>query len=256
MRWDKSNVQIGMFVTSTRGERLGKVIRCDPETFVVEKGMFFPKDYELRYDHISDLAGDSITYSLTDFETRYKSAAESSPAIGGTTAKSATATAAATTATAAAKKTAAAASGDEMRIQLMDEEIGIEKIERETGHVRIHKNVKTEEKRFTVPVTREEVVIERVASSRQASADTAFQDQTLDLPLHEEEIRVTKRPVVREEVVVRKVVQAVERQASASLRHEEAEIEDTRRSSHSSSESYSQPGISSPGGYSSPGSKG
>src|SRR5262249_37102562 len=113
MRWDRSNVQIGMFVTSTKGERLGKVIRCDPETFVVEKGMFFPKDYELRYDHISDLAGDSITYSLSDFETRLRGGAEPSRAAAttaatGTTAATATAATATTAASAAAKRATAA----------------------------------------------------------------------------------------------------------------------------------------------------
>ena len=55
MRWDKTSVRNGMFVMGTQGERIGKVIRCDGDTFVVEKGVFFPKDYELRYDHITDV---------------------------------------------------------------------------------------------------------------------------------------------------------------------------------------------------------
>ena len=53
MRWDRNSVREGMFVTSTKGERIGKVIRRDDDTFVVEKGTLFPKDYELRYDHIT-----------------------------------------------------------------------------------------------------------------------------------------------------------------------------------------------------------
>ena len=44
----------------------------------------------------------------------------------------------------------------------MREEIGIEKVARESGHVRIHKTVHTEEKHFSVPVTREEIIIEHV----------------------------------------------------------------------------------------------
>src|SRR5262249_47976224 len=54
----------------TKGERIGKVIRCDPETFVVEKGVFFPKDYELRYDYIVDSKDGTIVYSLSDLLER------------------------------------------------------------------------------------------------------------------------------------------------------------------------------------------
>src|ERR1044071_4278678 len=67
MRFDKNGVRNGMFVMGTQGERIGKVIRCDEDTFVVEKGVFFPKDYELRYDHISDISGGTVRYALTDF---------------------------------------------------------------------------------------------------------------------------------------------------------------------------------------------
>ena len=67
MRWDKDSVRNGMFVMGTQGERIGKVIRCNADTFVVEKGVFFPKDYELRYDHITDVAGGTVRYALTDF---------------------------------------------------------------------------------------------------------------------------------------------------------------------------------------------
>ena len=67
MRFDINSVRNGMFVMGTQGERIGKVIRCNDETFVVEKGVFFPKDYELRYDHITDVTGGTIRYALTDF---------------------------------------------------------------------------------------------------------------------------------------------------------------------------------------------
>src|SRR4051794_29259817 len=70
MRWTRNDVHDGMSVTSTKGDRLGKVISRSAETFVVEKGVFFPKDYELRYDHITDMGSGGITYSLSDIESR------------------------------------------------------------------------------------------------------------------------------------------------------------------------------------------
>src|SRR5262245_7367946 len=66
MRWDRNNVRPGMFVTRPDGEKIGKVIRCGAETFVVEKGVLFPKDYELRYDHITDVRGENLSYALTE----------------------------------------------------------------------------------------------------------------------------------------------------------------------------------------------
>jgi uncharacterized protein (TIGR02271 family) len=246
MRWDKDNVRNGMFVMGTQGERIGKVIRCDQETFVVEKGVFFPKDYELRYDHITDIAGGTIRYALSDYLRgrnleEIAPTAASAPARATATAATATAaTASAATAAApapAARRAEKATDRDEIRIPLMREEIGIEKVARESGHVRIHKTVRTEEKRFSVPVTREEVVIEHVAVGRDAgtTGDASFKEDTVDVPLYEEEVRVSKRPYLEEEVVVRTVAHSVEREGSAMLRHEEAEVEDTREAAGSRS---------------------
>jgi len=234
MRWDKTSVRNGMFVMGTQGERIGKVIRCDNDTFVVEKGVFFPKDYELRYDHITDVSGGTVRYALTDFLRGRDLEAQKPAATARETAVSATAAAGGATAAAAtgtAQRAERSSEREEIRIPLLREEIGIEKVARESGHVRIHKTVHTEEKRFSVPVTREEVIIEHVAVGRDAapSTDGAFEEDTVDVPLYEEEVRVSKRPVLEEEVVVRTVAQSVEREGSALLRHEEAEVEDTRR---------------------------
>ena len=266
--WDRSDIREGMHVMATNRKRLGKVIRCDPESFVVEKGMFFPKDYELRYERITDIGLDDITYELSDFDLRVGGGGEatrlglaataaahaSTRAARGNGAPAPTAARAvadpraaadrdaAAERRAAADRTAAAVRADretrdglgerqELHVPLMEEEVGVEKVARETGHVRIHKIVKTEEKHFMVPVAREEVVIERLTATDEEPmlpSESAFREQTLDLPLYEEEVRVTKRSRVREEMVVRTVVQAVEKEAAATLRHEEAEIEDTR----------------------------
>ena len=242
MRFDNNSVRNGMFVMGTQGERIGKVIRCDDETFVVEKGVFFPKDYELRYDHITDISGGTIRYALTDFlrgrdvtaerpaaTTAHEAAMAAAAVTGG-------ATAAAAPATATARRGEGSAERDEIRIPLMREEIGIEKVARESGHVRIHKTVHTEEKRFSVPVTREEVIIEHVAVGPDAAlgGDATFSEDTVDVPLYEEEVRVSKRPILDEEVVIRTVARSVEREGSALLRHEEAEVEDTRKSASGS----------------------
>jgi uncharacterized protein (TIGR02271 family) len=225
MKWDRNSVQEGMFVTSTRGDRIGKVIRCDAETFVVEKGALFPKDYQLRYDHITGVGSDgAITYLLED-ERLEKESGTMAPEE-------------ATMAAPAAPLAAAAESESdhEVRIPLLKEELDIEKYAYESGRVRIHKGVRVEERHFTVPVRREEVIVEHIStkdwapgsSLSAAEASTAFRDQDLDIPLYEEDIRVGKHPVVREEFVVRTVAHAVDVEGSTALRTEECDIEDTR----------------------------
>jgi uncharacterized protein (TIGR02271 family) len=224
-----------MIVKSTTGERVGKVIRCeDPTTFVVEKGMFFPKDYELRYDHITGVSADgSITYSLAEYLEREKvSRAE---ATSGAT-RAVAAEESARPKGAAARATAKAGEG-EVRIPLLAEELDVQKYTREAGHVKIHKGVKVEERHFTVPVRREEVIVEHKSAekwepglvSKASSSSTAFQDQTIDVAVHEEDFRVGKHSVVREELVVRTAAHDVDVEGSTSLRREEAEVEDTRR---------------------------
>ena len=268
MRWDRNSVREGMFVTSTKGERIGKVIRRDDDTFVVEKGTLFPKDYELRYDHIAGLNGGEITYALGDTAEREERGARretaetrkttASLASDAPIATASTATAAtngprsvATTPAPAGAPTAARAAApnvstgrdeptdNEVRIPLMQEELEIEKVPRESGHVRIHKGVKTEERHFTVPVRREEIVIEHVtafAGGAGTGEQGTFEERIVDIPLHEEDIRVSKRPVLREEIVVRTVAHSVEKEATATLRHEEADVEDTRKATAASDE--------------------
>src|SRR3954451_2240682 len=100
MRFDRDSVRNGMFVMGTQGERIGKVIRGDDDTFVVEKGVFFPKDYELRYDHITDVSGGTVRYALGDFlRGRESETADSTPAATarGAAPAAAAATGAATT---------------------------------------------------------------------------------------------------------------------------------------------------------------
>jgi len=69
------------------------------------------------------------------------------------------------------------------------------------------------------------------------------------VPLYEEEVRVSKRPILEEEVVIRTVAHSVEREGSAMLRHEEAEVEDTRRSAGLSASEYKGEGGEYKGDY-------
>jgi uncharacterized protein (TIGR02271 family) len=95
------------------------------------------------------------------------------------------------------------------------------------GEVRLRKEVVTENKTVEVPVTREELVVERVPVSGQeaAKAGEIGSDQEIRVPLSEERARVEKQPVVSEEVRVgKRGVQKTER-VSEVVRHEELRVD-------------------------------
>jgi len=111
-------------------------------------------------------------------------------------------------------------------IQLREEELEARKRRVQTGEVTVGKEVITEERSIDVPVTREEVYIERTPVDREATGSVDMDDdQTIRVPVMEEEVEVGKRAVVTEEISVgKRVVQDTER-VSGTVRREEAVIE-------------------------------
>jgi uncharacterized protein (TIGR02271 family) len=112
------------------------------------------------------------------------------------------------------------------RLQLREEELEVETERVQVGEVRLRKEVVTEQRNVEVPVTHEEVVIERHAAADGEPAEGAIgEGEEVRIPLMEEEVRVEKTPIVREEVSIRKrQVQDTER-VSETVRREEARIE-------------------------------
>ena len=133
--------------------------------------------------------------------------------------------------------------GDSDSVELREEELRVEKERVQAGEVRLRKEVITEERTVEVPVTREEVVIERrPAASGRESGGTINEGEEIRIPLMEEEVRVEKTPVVREEVSLRKQQVEDTERVSETIRREEARIDQTGdtnvRTSSGSSEAW------------------
>jgi uncharacterized protein (TIGR02271 family) len=132
----------------------------------------------------------------------------------------------------------------EQRLQLVEERLRIHKRPEERGEVKLRKDVVTEQKSVEVPVSHEELVIERHPTSGEQPARGGFEGQKeIRVPLREEKVQVEKQPVVKEEVsvgkrqvqdvkhvadTVRKEQMRVEREGEADVRQEE-EKEKRRR---------------------------
>jgi uncharacterized protein (TIGR02271 family) len=112
------------------------------------------------------------------------------------------------------------------RVELREEELRATKERVQAGEVRLRKEVVNEERTIEVPVTREEVVIERrpVEGREGATIDEA---EEVRVPIMEEEVRVEKTPVVREEVGLKKRQVHDTETVSETVRREEARIEQT-----------------------------
>jgi uncharacterized protein (TIGR02271 family) len=100
-------------------------------------------------------------------------------------------------------------------VPIREEELQVQKYAVETGAVIISKRVITEQKTITVPVIREEIVVERRPVSitdggDQVRAATAGrivelgEGETISIPIRAEQITVEKHPVVTEVLVVGK----------------------------------------------------
>jgi len=114
------------------------------------------------------------------------------------------------------------------RIQLLGEVLRVQKERISRGEVRVRKEIITEQQTVQVPVTREELVIERIpVSGATAVAGEIGQDAEIRIPLTEERATLDKHTVVREEVAVGKRAIEDVQEVGGAVRHEELNVEDT-----------------------------
>lgn len=110
-------------------------------------------------------------------------------------------------------------------LQLREEELLAHKERVETGEVLIGTEVVTEERTLEVPVTREEVTVERRRVQARPSDAPIGEDETIEVSVYQEDIEVEKRPIIYEEVSVgKRQVQQIE-QVSDTIRREEAVVQ-------------------------------
>lgn len=118
-------------------------------------------------------------------------------------------------------------------IQLLGEVLRVHKDRINRGEVRIRKEVVTETQTIQVPVSREELVIERRPGNENTPAMGQIGESEIRIPLSEEMANIDKSTVVREEVSVGKRPVEEVRDLTGQVRREELVVEDpTDRSSN------------------------
>lgn len=113
------------------------------------------------------------------------------------------------------------------RMELREEQLNVNKQRVQTGEVDLRKEVVTEQQTITVPVTHEEVYIERHPVTDGIVNDTTpiGEGETISVPLTEERVNVRKETLVTGEVSIGKRAIESTQRVTDTVRHEELSIE-------------------------------
>jgi len=111
-------------------------------------------------------------------------------------------------------------------LELREEELTARKSTIETGRVSVGTEIVEEQRTLQVPVTREEVTVERHAVDRRPTAEPiSAGGEVLSVPVHEERVSVTKQPVVYEEVNLGKRAVQENQRVSDTVRKEVVDVD-------------------------------
>lgn len=113
---------------------------------------------------------------------------------------------------------------DEQTMRLREEQLDVSKNKAKVGEVEVHKEVVEEQKTIDVPVSHEEVVIERRAVHDNTTNEPIGKDESIRIPVSEEQVEVNKRNVVTGEVEVHKETVQNTEQVKDTVKREEARI--------------------------------
>jgi uncharacterized protein (TIGR02271 family) len=113
----------------------------------------------------------------------------------------------------------------EQRLKLREEQLNVQKQPVETGKARLRKDVVSEQQSVDVPVTHEEVYVERRPGSGQPSDTPIGEGETYRVPVRDEQVTTSKQTVETGEVAMgKKQFQGTQR-VSDTVQREEAHVE-------------------------------
>ncbi|ARE88532.1 YsnF/AvaK domain-containing protein [Clostridium formicaceticum] len=113
---------------------------------------------------------------------------------------------------------------DDEKLRLRQEELDISKNRVQVGEVELSKEIIEEQKIVDVPVTHEEVVIERRAINNEASDSPITDEEAIHIPISEEQVQVGKHTVVTGEIEVHKREVEDTKHIEETLKREEAHV--------------------------------
>jgi uncharacterized protein (TIGR02271 family) len=220
---DIADIQSGWDVYGADEQKVGNVDRVEQGCVVAHKGIFFPKDLYIPLAAIRRIEHDRVYLNVDKNAVEYQGWDTEPVATPDYTASGLGPAGAVGERTAAPARTAEG----ERTLHLREEELRVNKERSRAGEVRVGKEVVEEQRTIDVPVTREEVVIERTPGDMQPDDHAVGEHagETIRVPVSEERVDVEKVAVETEEVRVGKREVTEQRQVTDTVRREEARID-------------------------------
>jgi uncharacterized protein (TIGR02271 family) len=211
-----NQIKTGTDVYGSDDEKIGSIAGVADTYFVIEKGFIFTTDIYVPMSAVARVDDDRVMLSMTkdqvENEDWTREPAEEVPAMGAAPAYTDVDTGARSAVT------------DRDVLERREERLVVDKDVEKAGDVRVGKRVVEQQQSVDVPVTREEVTIDRRSVDRPATGET-LTDESIDVPVYEERVEAAKEARVVEEVEVGKTATTDTERVEGTVRREEIDIE-------------------------------
>lgn len=205
-----NQIEHGWDVYDCNGEKVGDVSQVESGYLTLSKGFLFPSERYVPAEMVQRVEHDQVYLSISKADLD-SDRWNNPPEMGDLTHER--------------RAMGTADTDDVRRMQLREEQLRATSTPVETGEVRLHKDVVSEKETIDVPVSREEVVLERHAVEPRPDDRPIGEGETIRVPIREERAEVEKTPVVYEEVDVGKRAVQETKRVSDTVRREEAVID-------------------------------
>ena len=191
-------------------EDLGEVQEVGQEYVLVQRGMINKDKFYIPKDMVESYDGDVLRFSISEEDAKSSDLGDSPP----------------TTTTANEGLNAARKAEETTTVPITEERLNASKRE-STREATITKEPVTETKTVEVPVTHEEISVEKRPAGGSTTAERPVQSKTeTKVPLKREEVQVTKQHYVKDEVSVKKKPVTETRTVTDKVTSEKVKVKD------------------------------
>jgi uncharacterized protein (TIGR02271 family) len=217
-------IGIGSDVYGSEGDKIGSVADIGSNYFIVEKGFLFTTDVYVPMSAVTNVDEDGIYLNVTK-DAVEDQGWDSPPMEDTADTEMSEATDAYRARAQGGMGTPPVGMDDTTTMERAEEHLTASKRQVQTGQVRVGKDVVTEEQSMDVPVTREEVRVNRRSVDRPAES-ARFEEEDISIPVTEERVDVGKEARVVEELDVEKQVRPDTERVSGTVRREEFRVDE------------------------------
>lgn len=172
-------------------EDLGEVQEVGDTYVLVQKGLINKEKYYIPQNEVESYDGNILRFKLSEEEIKSKYLGDSPPLTRNT------------------ERDDGEEESESTRVSLVEERLNISKRDVTYKEATLVKEPVTETKTVEVPITHEELIVERRPASKSTTSTSDLKPpvtskEEIKIPLKKEEVEVKKEPYVKEEVVLKK----------------------------------------------------